>query len=130
MEKSYVTATTETFDAIVLQATLPVLLDFWAPWCAPCLALGRVIEQIIPEYADRVLVVKVNADENPELCKQHALKSLPRLSIYKGGHEVEIVEERTRARLIHVNPAHIALITSRPTHDHTSYRHNGCDLRE
>jgi thioredoxin 1 len=99
MEKTYLTATTETFNAIVLQASLPVLLDFWAPWCAPCLALGHVIEQIIPEYADKVLVVKVNADENPDLCRQHGLRSLPRLSLYKEGQEVEIIEERTRARL-------------------------------
>ncbi|WP_144156305.1 thioredoxin family protein [Paraburkholderia sp. BCC1885] len=99
MQKTYLTATTETFDAVVLQATLPVLLDFWAPWCAPCLSLGRVIEQIIPEYADKVLVVKINADENPELCQRHGLRSLPRLSLYQHGQEIEIIEERTRARL-------------------------------
>ncbi|MEQ5837894.1 thioredoxin domain-containing protein [Paraburkholderia acidicola] len=106
MEKTYLTATAETFNAIVLQARLPVLVDFWAPWCAPCLALGRVIEQIIPEYADKVLVVKINADENPELCEQHGLKGLPRLSLYRDGKEVEIIEERTRARLEHYLESH------------------------
>jgi thioredoxin-like negative regulator of GroEL len=99
MSTTAVIATDDTFDALVAQATLPVLLDFWAPWCAPCIALGRVLEQIMPDYADRLQLVKVNADENPVLCKKHRLRTLPRLSLYRDGEEVALVDERTRARL-------------------------------
>ena len=99
MTDTYFTATEENFDAVVRQAALPVLLDFWAPWCAPCLSLGRVLEQILPDYADRLLLVKVNADENRDLCTLHAVRAIPRLSLYRHGKETIVIEERTRARL-------------------------------
>lgn len=99
MSDSYLIATDDTFDAVVRQAAMPVLLDFWAPWCAPCLSLGRVLEQILPEYADRLLLVKVDADENRATCAVHGVRTIPRLSLYRDGKETIVIEERTRARL-------------------------------
>ena len=73
------------FAAEVLQQTKPVLVDFWAPWCGPCRAVGPILEELASEYGDKVNVVKVNVDENPATASQYGVRSIPTLLVIKGG---------------------------------------------
>ncbi len=79
--------TTATFEHEVLEASknLPVVVDFWAPWCGPCRSLGPIIEKVVAEMAGRVKLVKVNSDDNPELSAQFAVRSIPYVLAFKGG---------------------------------------------
>jgi thioredoxin 2 len=76
-----------SFDAVVGASTLPVLVDVWAPWCAPCRQIAPVVEQLSRELAGRLKVVKVNADTAPEVSRRHAITSIPSLLLYRGGSE-------------------------------------------
>ena len=77
------------FDAEVIGSELPVLIDFWAPWCGPCRMLGPVIEQIAEEYADKIKVAKVNVDENHELASKYGIMSIPAVFLFNKGEKVE-----------------------------------------
>jgi thioredoxin 1 len=84
--KQYVThADDNTFDALVMETKRPALVDFWAPWCGPCRAIGPVLEEIAKEYDGRVNVVKVNVDESPETSRKYGVRSIPTLLIIKQG---------------------------------------------
>ncbi|HWP41942.1 MAG TPA: thioredoxin family protein [Blastocatellia bacterium] len=80
--------TTDTFDAEVRQALEPVLVDFWGPRCAPCLALMPAVEKLADQYEGRLKVVKVNASENRKLCIQLRVLGLPTFLLFIGGNEV------------------------------------------
>lgn len=80
-----------TFDAEVLKSDLPVLVDFWAPWCGPCKAIGPVIEEISKAYAGKLKVVKCNVDNNPVTPGNFGIRAIPTLIIFKGGEKVEQV---------------------------------------
>jgi len=74
-----------SFDTEVINSEKPVLVDFWAPWCGPCKALGPVIEEISNDFVDRVKVGKVNVDENPEISMKFGIRSIPTLIVFKNG---------------------------------------------
>jgi thioredoxin 1 len=73
------------FDAQVLQSDLPVLVDFWAPWCGPCKAMLPIMEELEKEYDGKVKIVKMNVDENPEVPGQYGVMSIPTFLIVKDG---------------------------------------------
>ncbi len=78
-----------TFDSEVLQSNVPVLVDFWAEWCGPCLALGPKLEEIAGEFAGKVTVVKINVDENQGAPAKYGVRGIPTMIVFKGGEEVD-----------------------------------------
>ena len=79
------------FQKVVLDASTPVLVDFWAPWCGPCRMVGPVVEELASDYEGKVLMAKVNTDENARYATQLGIRGIPTLIIFKDGHEFERV---------------------------------------
>ena len=77
------------FDQEVLKAPLPVLVDFWAPWCGPCRMVSPIVEAIEKKFENKLKTVKVNTDENQELASQFKITGIPTLIVFKGGKEVD-----------------------------------------
>ncbi len=83
--------TQDNFQSEILQSSVPCLVDFWAPWCGPCLMMGPTIEKLASAYAGRAKVGKVNVDENSSLATQYGIRSIPSLLFFKGGEVVDVL---------------------------------------
>jgi thioredoxin 1 len=79
------------FDSEVVKSNLPVLVDFWAPWCGPCRMVSPVVEAISKDFEGKLKAVKVNTDENTEIAGQFGITGIPTLIFFKGGQEVDRV---------------------------------------
>ncbi len=88
------TFTDAAFDQDVLNSEVPVLVDFWAPWCGPCRAMSPTVDAVASEYAGAVKVGKLNTDENPATAMRYQIRGIPTVLLFKGG---QIVEQRVGA---------------------------------
>ena len=90
-----------TFDQEVLKSTVPVLIDFWAPWCGPCKSIAPVVEELAGQYDGRLKIVKMNVDDNPQTPSKYGVRGIPNLVLIKGGTVAEqIVGAMPKAHLV------------------------------
>ena len=89
MAGSVIEFTDENFQTEVLGSDLPVLVDFWAPWCGPCKMLTPVIEELADDFDGRARIGKLNTDNNPNVASEHGISAIPTLMIFKGGELME-----------------------------------------
>ena len=83
--------TDASFQQDVLDSEKTVLVDFWAEWCGPCRAVGPILDQIAAEHAEKIEIVKLNVDENPQTAAKYQITSIPAMKVYQGGEVVKTV---------------------------------------
>lgn len=91
MSENAIEITDATFDQLVNQSDKPVVVDFWAPWCGPCRAVAPILDELAGEYADKITIGKVNADENIESVTAAGVVSIPTMNVYLGGKIVKSI---------------------------------------
>jgi len=93
--------TTATFQADVLSSGKPVLVDFWAEWCGPCRMVSPILDEISAEHGEKLTIVKVNVDEEPQLAQQYGITSIPALQVFQNGEVVKsIVGAKPKPQLL------------------------------
>ena len=85
MSENIVHTSDDSFEADVMQSDKPALVDFWAEWCGPCKMIAPMLDEAATEYADRLSVVKLNVDENPNIAQKFGIRSIPTLILFKDG---------------------------------------------
>lgn len=81
--------TDQNFEELVLKSEVPVLVDFWAPWCGPCKAIGPIIEELHNDYGSKAVIGKLNVDNNPKVSMDFGVMNIPTLLVFKGGKMVD-----------------------------------------
>ena len=105
--------TDSTFETDVLKSDRPVLVDFWAAWCAPCRMLAPTVESVAEKYAGNARVVKLNVDDNPSVSQRYGIKGIPTLILFKNGKEEErIVGATSEAAISRILDKHVSAATA------------------
>ncbi|WP_018504086.1 thioredoxin [Parafrankia discariae] len=108
MAGSTTKVTDGTFAAEVLKSDKPVLVDFWAEWCGPCKMVAPVLEEIAKEHGEKLRIVKLNIDENPEIARQYQIMSIPTMAVFVNGEvDKSIVGAKPKAALLRDLSAYI-----------------------
>ena len=110
MSEKVSSVTDSTFEKEVLQASKPVLVDFWAEWCAPCRMLAPTIDAIADQFRESAGVVKVNVDDNTSVAQRYGIKGIPTLILFSGGKEVErVVGATSKESISRMIEKHVSL---------------------
>jgi thioredoxin 1 len=91
MADKTVALTDDNFDTSVMKSDKPVLVDFWAPWCGPCIAIGPVLETLAEEYGEKLTIGKMNVDENANVPATYGVRSIPFMALFKDGKMIDSV---------------------------------------